>query len=58
MCISAYLILNDGIEKTAFKVILAFLVCFAPLWRWSLQGNKEVIGGPWEIAHVDSTTSS
>lgn len=52
MCTSAYLLLNDGIEKTVFQITLFCILVIAPTWRWLLQSRKEIIGGPWEIAHV------
>jgi len=55
MCTSAYLILNNGLETVLFQIVLTTIVGIAPVWRWLLQGKKEIIGGPWEIAHIDSS---
>lgn len=49
---SAYLLLNNGIERIFFQVTLVGIILIAPTLKWSLQGCKEIIGGPWEIAHI------
>ena len=68
---ASYLILNNNTngnsndngssiiidESILFIVILFCIVCVAPTWRWLLQGQKEIIGGPWEIAHIDPDQS-
>ena len=49
---SAFLLLNNGIERIFYQTVLVCIIFIAPSLRWSLQGSKEVIGGPWEIAHI------
>ena len=44
MCTSAYLILNNGLETILFQIVLTTIVGIAPVWRWLLQGKKEIIG--------------
>jgi hypothetical protein len=57
-CVSAYLILNVGLEKALFQFVLLCIVLIAPLWKWLLQEKKEIIGGPWEIAKIESSVQS
>lgn len=44
--------LSNTLERTVFFGTLGFICAVSPLAKWSLQHHKEIIVGPWDIAHI------
>jgi len=49
---AAFLILHDGAERNAFIFVLFSISVIAPIWKWWLYHDKEIIRGSWDIAHI------
>mmetsp|Transcript_6680 Transcript_6680/g.14610 ORF Transcript_6680/g.14610 Transcript_6680/m.14610 type:complete len:231 (+) Transcript_6680:468-1160(+) len=45
-------LLENALERTVFLVTLACICVVSPVVRWRLQRRKEIICGPWDIAHI------
>jgi len=46
------LLLIRGKEIYFFILCQLSILCIAPLWKWRLQRYKQIISGPWDIAHI------
>ena len=44
--------LVNMLERIVFFGTLIFLCAVSPLVKWYLQYHKEIIVGPWDIAHI------
>mmetsp|Transcript_28032 Transcript_28032/g.42958 ORF Transcript_28032/g.42958 Transcript_28032/m.42958 type:complete len:363 (-) Transcript_28032:145-1233(-) len=51
--ISAFLLLDVGLERYIFLIVQFCLLLVAPLWKVLLRKDKESISGPWDIAHLN-----
>lgn len=45
-------LLANTLERIVFLSTLIFICAISPLAKWYLQHHKEIIVGPWDIAHI------
>jgi hypothetical protein len=56
LTVLAWMLISSVEDKFIFLIVQVMVLLISPLIRFSLQKHKRIITGPWDIAHISSTT--